>query len=170
MPQPAHEKIPMAVNKTALIALVSGIAAAPAWAEAPGTYADNLSRVYEAPQFIRAIKEGCDASHPGSRAVNDAAYAAWRRRNKALLDDLERRFIAMIRSASTDAQDYAKNVGKYEGEVLANRQELKERFIAQGPQEVAQRCQEFPQYLRSQEADLQKRYEEELKAIRKRKS
>ncbi len=153
------------------LAAMAGIAGVPAgWAQEPDNYADNLSRVYEAPQFIRAVKEGCDANHPESRAVNDAAYNAWRRRNKALLDELERRFIAMIRKASTDAQDYARNVGKYEGEVLANRQELKEHFVAQGPQEVAQQCREFPQYLRSREADLQKRYEDELKAIRKRKS
>ena len=152
-----------------MIALAGAAAGSAAWAQATGNYADDLSRVYEAPQFIRAIKEACDANHAPTRAVNDAAYGAWRRRNKALLDELELRFTAMIRGASTDEQDYAKNIGKYAGAVVQNREELKEQFLAQGLQEVERRCREFPQYLRSADADLNKRYAEELKSIRKRK-
>ena len=158
-------------NKTlSMMVALAGAAAGPAvLAQATGTYADDLSRVYEAPQFIRAIKEACDTNQVPSRAVNDAAYGAWRRRNKALLDELERRFTAMIRRASTDEHDYAKNIGKYAGAVVQNREELKEQFLAQGTQEVERRCREFPQYLRSADADLNRRYAEELKSIRKRK-
>ena len=162
----------MISRKTVLLMLVSltGVAAGPAvLAQVTGNYATDLSLVYEAPQFIRVFKEVCDANHAQGRAVNDAAYAAWRRRNKALLDELETRFVAMIRGASTDEHDYARNIGKYEGAVLQNREDMKERFLAQGPQELARRCQEFPQYLRSDDADLRKRYAEELAAIRKRK-
>ena len=159
-------------NKTLSIMMVAlaGATAGPAvLAQATGTYADDLSRVYEAPQFIRAIKEACDTNHVPSRAVNDAAYGAWRRRHKALLDELELRFTAMIRGASTDEHDYAKNIGKYAGAVVQNREELKEQFLAQGAEAVERRCREFPQYLRSADADLNRRYAEELKSIRKRK-
>ena len=153
-------------NLSVLIVALAGAAAGSAQA---GNYADDLSRVYEAPQFIRAIKEACDTSHASTRAVNDAAYGAWRRRNKALLDELELRFTVMIRSASSNQQEYAKNVGKYAGAVVQNREELKEQFLAQSAQEIDKRCREFPQYLRSEEADLNKRYAEELKTIRRRK-
>lgn len=154
----------------AVIAAIAALAAGGrAAAQETGNYAETLSRVYEAPQFIRAVKEACDARHADIRAVNEAAYGAWRRRNRELLDELERRFTAMIRGASTDEKDYAKNIGKYTGAVVQNREEVKEQFLAQGPQEVQRRCKEFPQYLRSDDADLGKRYAEELKSIRKRK-
>jgi 1,2-phenylacetyl-CoA epoxidase catalytic subunit len=169
MPQAYRGACPQVLgnkNLSAVIVVLAGTAAGSALA---GNYADDLSRVYEAPQFIRAIKEACDKSHASSRAVNDAAYGAWRRRNKALLDELELRFTAMIRAASSNEQEYAKNVGKYAGAVVQNREELKEQFLAQGTEEIDRRCREFPQYLRSDEADLNKRYAEELKTIRKRK-
>lgn len=152
-----------------IVSIATLTAAGRSAAQGTGDYAETLSRVYEGPQFIRAIKEACDAKHADVRTVNDAAYSAWRRRNRELLDELERRFTAMIRRASTDEKDYAKNVGKYAGAVVQNREEVKEQFLALGPQEVERRCKEFPQYLRSEDADLQKRYADDLKSIRKRK-
>ena len=152
-----------------LVSLTGAACALPAAAQTPGSYADTLSTVYEAPQFIRAFKETCDEHHARTRPVNDAAYAAWRKNNKALLDELERRFMSMIRAASTDEHDYARNIGKYEGAVLANRQDIKERFVGLGPQELEKRCQDFPEYLKGEEGDLRKRFEAELKTIRKRK-
>src|SRR6185503_12621119 len=133
----------MMSSKTVLSVLVWLAAAAcalPAFAQKAGTYADYLSQVYEAPQYIRAYKEVCEEHSAKTRAVNDAAYAAWRKRNKPLLDELDLRFTAMIRSASTDEHDYAKNIGKYEGAVLQNRQDMKERFLAQGAPELERFC------------------------------
>ena len=43
------------------------------------------------------------------------------------------RFTVMIRGASTDEHDYARNIGKYEGTVLQTREEVKRQFVAQGP-------------------------------------
>jgi len=160
------------MRRTLYAALASLAAFAPAASAATaggGEYAATLSKVYEAPQYIRALKELCDVKQEQTRPVNDAAYNAWRRRNRALLDELDRRFLVMIRAASTSEQDYTRNVGKYEGAVVQNREELKEQMAAAAPQELERRCREFPQYLRSEDGDLAKRYAEELKAIRKRK-
>ena len=76
----------------------------------------------------------------------------------------------MVRSASTDEKDYAKNVGKYAGAVLQQREELKEavsRPAAGGDR--ASSARDFPEYLKGEDADLPKRYADELKSIRKRK-
>ena len=152
-----------------LVSLAGVFAAGGAAAQTAGSYATDLSRVYEATQFIRAVKEACETAHRDSGAANAAAYNAWRRRNQGLLDELERRFTALLHGASTDEKDYAKNVGKYAGAVLQHRAEMKEQFLAQAPQDAERQCREFPLYLRSEDADLAKRYAEELKSIRKRK-
>ena len=155
----------IAIALAAATALTAGIAAA----QQTGTYAADLSRVYEAAQFVQAVKEGCDTAEPGSSAANDLAYKAWRKQHQSLLDELERHLTAMIRRASTDASDYARNFGKYAGEVLEHLEEMKKEFLAQPSQEVSRQCRTFPEYLKSRDADLRKRYAEELKTIRKRK-
>lgn len=149
----------------ACLALAAGAAAA----QESGGYATDLSRVFEAAQHIQAVKEGCDAAQPEARAANEAAYGAWRKRHQSLLDELDRRFLAMIRSASADQKEYTINVGKYAGEVLRNLEEARVQFLAQGPEAVARQCSELPQYLKGKDADLARRYAEELKSIRKRK-
>lgn len=146
-------------------ALASGFAAA----QGSSTYASNLSRVYEAAQFIHAAKEACDSAEPDTRKANDAAYGAWRKQNQSLLDELERRFLALVRRASTDQKDYSKNVGKYAGEVLEHLEIMKKAFLSQPGEKISQQCRDLPDYLKGQDADLSKRYAAELKAIRKRK-
>ena len=146
-------------------ALATGVFAA----QTDGTYAADLSRVYAATQFIQARKDGCDSAEPGTRKANDAAYDAWRKKHQSLLDELERRFLAMIRRVSTDQKDYSKNVGKYAGEALQNLEELKRIFLSQPQPDIARQCQEFPAYLKSKDADLSKRYAAELKSVRRRK-
>jgi len=146
-------------------ALASGFAAA----QESGTYASNLSRVYEAAQFIHAAKEACDSAEPDTRKANAAAYGAWRKQHQSLLDELERRFLALVRRASTDQKDYSKNVGKYAGEVLEHLEIIKKAFLSQPGEKISQQCRDLPDYLKGQDADLPKRYAAELKAIRKRK-
>jgi hypothetical protein len=174
MPQPAGGTTARGRTTMSRFFLIScaaaiAIAAGGARAQASDAYAAELSRVYEAAQFVQAVKEGCDSAEPDSRAPNEAAYGAWRKRHQPLLDELERRFIAMIRRASANQQEYSKNVGKYAGEVLQHLEDMKKQFLAQGTQEVARQCREFPQYLKGPDADLRKRYAAELKSIRKRK-
>ena len=147
-------------------ALAPGLAAAQA---AGGSYVSSLSSVYAATQFIHARKDGCDSAEPDTRKANDAAYNAWRKKHQLLLDELERRFLAMVHNSSLDQNDYSKNVGKYAGEVLQNLEEMKKQFLSQPPQEVSRQCREFPDYLRGKDADLARRYAAELKVIRKRK-
>src|SRR5262245_9779702 len=82
MPQAYREVCLQVLGNKTLSVVVVALAGASAGSAQAGNYAEDLSRVYEAPQFIRAIKEACDKSHASSRAVNDTAYGAWRRRNK----------------------------------------------------------------------------------------
>src|SRR5687767_13004581 len=85
-------------------------------AQEPRTeYRMSLTDVYGAYQSILARREACASAFPQNRPTADKAYAAWQGRHRKLLDELDQRINMMIRSASKDDKDYAKNIGKYEG-------------------------------------------------------
>ena len=137
--------------------------------ESPGEYSSDLGRVYGGYHQVLTEKEVCDASVPATRAANDKAFAAWQAQHKALYQDLRRRVTAMIRAASIDEKDYARNLGKYEGAILQERQDYREFLLKLEPDELRGQCQRMAGVLRSPEADLTKVYAAELEVIRKRK-
>ena len=148
------------------MSVACAIAAEP---ESSGGYSSDLSRVYWAYYEVVAQKEACDATVPATRAANNKAFAAWQTQHRALAQDLRRRVTSMIRAASTDEKDYARNLGKYEGAILQLRQEAKEALLKLDPEELRGQCQRMAAELRSPDADLGKVYAAELEAIRKRK-
>jgi hypothetical protein len=141
----------------------------PLAAQATGDYAADLARVYGAYQRLLAMKDGCGASFPDQRAVYDKAFDEWETRHRPLLQDLDKRLMAMIRRASADEKEYGRNFGKYEGAILEQRQEFKETFLSLGAREVRQQCRQFPAYLKGPDADFRKKYGDELQTIGRRK-
>ena len=150
----------------AALALATGAAAA---SEATGDYATDLGRVYGGYQRMLAMKEACDTAVPSARTANEKAFTAWQSRHRALIQDLQRRVTAMIRRASKDQQEYTRNLGKYEGEILQERQEYKDLLLALGPDDLSEQCQRVPEMLKGPGADLGKVYAAEWATIRKRK-
>ena len=148
------------------MALAGGIAVA---AETSGNYATDLGRVYGGYQRILAMKEACDTAVPAARAANNRAYAAWEAQHRALLEDLQQRVSAMIRAASKDKEDYVRNLGKYDGEILLQRKEYRDMLVALGAGELRAQCQRVPETLKGADADLARVYAAELETIRKRK-
>jgi len=138
-------------------------------AEDSGRYAADLGRVYEAYQQTVAKKEACDVRAPDLRAANDKAFAAWQAQHRALLQDLQRRVNAMILAASKDKDDYARNIGTYEGEILLLRKEYRDSLLKRQPDELRSYCQRMPEMLKDPSADLAQIYAAELETIRKRK-
>ncbi|HET7160819.1 MAG TPA: hypothetical protein VFI62_17610, partial [Burkholderiales bacterium] len=104
-----------------------------------------------------------------TRAANGKAFAAWQAQHKTLIQDLRRRVTAMIRAASTDEKDYARNLGKYEGAILQEREEYRESLLKLDAEELRGQCQRMAEVLKGPEANLSRVYEVELEAIRKRK-
>lgn len=137
--------------------------------ESSNEYSFDLSRVYWGYHQVLVQKEVCDASAPATRAANGRAFAQWQVRHKALDGELRRRVTAMIRSASTDEKDYARNLGKYEGAMLQERQDYRESLLKLGADELRNQCQRMANVLKGPEADLARVYAAELEAIRKRK-
>jgi hypothetical protein len=142
--------------------------AAPAVAQSSGNYSEDLARVYAGHQRILALRDACDEVVPGQRDSHQKAYEEWRKRHHAMLQDLDRRLTVMIRQASRDQQEYSRNLGKYEGAILQQREDYKKDLLSNRA-ELGPQCGQLPAYLQSPEADFSKKYAEELQTIGKRK-
>ncbi|HUF82332.1 MAG TPA: hypothetical protein VMN03_14440 [Burkholderiales bacterium] len=139
------------------------------FAEATGDYSQDLGAVYGGYQRMLAMKEACDAAAPAARRANEQAFAAWQAQHWTLIQDLQRRVTAMIRLASQDEKEYARNLGKYEGVILQERQAYGELLLGRGADELREQCQRMPERLKGSGADLEQVYESELEVIRRRK-
>jgi hypothetical protein len=151
---------------TAALLLGCGAAAA---AEATGDYAVDLAAVYGGYQRMLALKEACDIALPDARPANGKAFAAWQAQHKALIQELQRRVTQMIRLASTDEKDFARNLGKYEGAILQERQEYRDMLLGLAGEDLRNQCQRLPETLKGAGADMAKAYAAQLEVIRKRK-
>ena len=134
-----------------------------------GDYGSSLSRIYFAHQRLLAVREACDKAIPAQAKASERAYASWQVRHKALLGELDARLTQMIRGASTSEQEYARNIGKYEGAILEYRNEQREQILAQPRDGMEQGCAEFRDYLIGSGSDFRVEYAEELSILRKRK-
>ena len=158
------------MNKYSLLpAAAMALAASAASAQAPDSYAADLGRVYGGYQRMLAMKEACDTAVPAARAANDKAFSAWQAQHRSLIQDLQRRVKAMILAASTDKDDYVRNIGQYEGEILLERKDYRDTLLGLGTEELRDQCQRMPDTLKGSGADLARVYAAELATIRKRK-
>jgi len=145
-------------------ALALGGNACPA-AEATGDYATDLATVYGGYQRMRAIREACETALPDARQANAKAFAEWEARHRDLIEDLRRRVDRMIRGASRDTKDYARKLGHYEGAILQERREHRQRLLEQDREALREHCRKLPEFLNGPDADLREVYAGELKTI-----
>jgi hypothetical protein len=151
------------------LALALAVAGGAATAQTRDTYAEDLGRVYGGYQRMLALKEACDTALPAARAANAKAFAIWQAQHKSLIQDLERRVKAMISAASSDKDEYVRNIGKYEGAILLERKEYRDTLLGLDKQELHDQCLRMPESLKSPAADFSLVYAAELATIRKRK-
>ena len=137
-------------------------------AEPRTEYRLSLTDVYGAYQSILARKDACSSAFPQTSAATDKAYSGWQTRHKRLLDELDQRINMMIRGASRDEKDYAKNIGKYEGAILRQREEVKQTLLQQPRTELELECKALPEFLQGADSDLEKEFSEQLAILRKR--
>ncbi len=131
-------------------------------------YRMSLIDVYGAYQSIVARREACHAAFPQARPATDKAYVVWQARHRKLLDELDQRINMMIRSASRDEKDYAKKIGKYEGAILQQREDVKHSLLQQPRGELEAACRSLPEFLNAADSDLEKEFAEQLALLRKR--
>lgn len=151
---------------SAIFALGAAAYCSPLLAESTPESRKALNVVYGSYQSVVSNKEACNAVFPGQRAANDKAFAAWQVRHKILIAELDGYFTELIRRASADEKDYSRNVGKAEGALLQQRQEVKDALVAKPRAEREQLCKGLPKFLAGADSDLEKAYAEELRIIR----
>ena len=148
---------------------LTGVAAALccslAGAQATGDYPANLATLYNERHRLVAFKDACSRVLPQVRRDTQKAYEEWVDRHEDVLDNLEDRFLLMIKQASRDEKEYTRNYGKYQGAVMQERQAQKEAFLKLPKEELIKECKEFPAYLRSPRSDMYHVYPEEFNAI-----
>lgn len=156
-----------------MLGLVLVTALPAAWAQnsadAASPYGTSLSRVYLAHQRLLAVRDACAQAFPGQAKAGEMAYAAWQRRHKALLTELDNRVTLMIHGSSKDEKDYMRNVGKYEGSVIEYRNGERDDLLAQPRDGMEQGCADFRAYLTGSGSDFNREYAEELRVLRQRK-
>src|SRR5262245_28910042 len=138
-------------------------------ADTGASYGARLGNVYGGYIRIAALKEACDAAVPATRAANGKAYAGWEAQHRSLLQELQRRVQEMIRANSRDQEDYVRNIGQYEGEILLRRKEYREAVLALGKEEMTGQSEGLPQSLKGPNTDLSRVYAADLMVIRARK-
>lgn len=140
-------------------------AAGLAWAQARIEYTDHFAVLYNERHRLVAFKDACSRVLPKLRRDTQAAYEEWVDRHEEVLENLEARFLVMVKQASRDEKEYNRNYAKYRGAIEQERQAQKEAFLALPKEELVKECKEFPAYLRSSHSDMPNRYPEEFTAL-----
>jgi hypothetical protein len=144
---------------------VSTVASA---AESAVEYRMSLTDVYGSYQGVLARRDACGTAFPQSRGAYESAFSSWHARHKKLIGELDQRIGMMIHAASKDEKDYARNIGKYEGAILRQREEVKQALLQQPRADLEVQCRGLPEFLQSAESDLEKGFAEQLAIVRKR--
>lgn len=143
-------------------------AATAADSSAVDEYRTSFVHVYGGYQRVLAQRDACSTAFPESRGTYEKAYTVWRTRHARLVGELDRRFDMMVHRASRDEKDYARNLGKYEGAVLRQREEVKQTLLQQARPDLETQCKALPDFLQSADSDLEKEFANDLAIVRSR--
>ena len=149
-----------------LVALLVPGAIAPATAAQSGDDAAGpFAVLYNERHRLVAFKDVCSRVLPKLRRDTQAAYEEWVQRHEEVLENLEARFLAMVKKASRNQQEYNENYRKYHAVVEQERQAQKDAFLKMPKDEVIKECTLYPADLRSADSDMPNRYPEEFAAL-----
>lgn len=153
----------MSVPLCAAVALMLWMASARAQ-PAEDTMA-SLAVLYNERHRLVAFKDVCSRVLPKLRRETQAAYQEWVDRHEEVLENLEARFLVMVKKVSRNQTEYNENYRKYRGIVEEERQAQKNAFLAMPKEELLKECKEYPAYLRGESSDMPSRYPEEFAAL-----
>ena len=125
-------------------------------------YRTSLTDVYGAYQIDARPARGVQQRLSAVARLTEKAFTGWHTRHKKLIDELDQRFNMMIHAHSKDEKDYARNIGKYEGAILRQREEVKQTLLQQQRADLEAQCKGLPEFLQSADSDLEKEFAEEL--------
>ncbi|MGQ0748903.1 MAG: hypothetical protein ACT4PS_00045 [Betaproteobacteria bacterium] len=125
----------------------------------------SLAVLYNERHRLVAFKDVCSRVLPKLRRDTQSAYEEWVDRHELVLENLETRFLVMVKRASRNEQEYNDNFRKYRSAIERERQAQKDAFLALPKEQLATECKEYPGYLRGADSDMYNRYPEEFAAL-----
>lgn len=135
-------------------------------AVSPADYRASLVEIYGRYQGVLAHREACNSAFPQTRASNDKAYSAWQVRHKKFLEELDDRLTMMIRAYSKNDIEYTRNFGKYQGQLLRQREEARDALLQQSRGELEVACKGLPEFFQGVESDLERQFADDLRVVR----
>lgn len=152
-------------RRAACGALFAAILPAALAAQPGGEYLSDLGTLYGERYRIQAHKDVCISVLPGSRREFQSAYEEWIGRHEEVLENLEARLAAAVKSRSRDPADYERNYNRYYDAVMRRRDEEKENLRKLPKEELIRQCRGLPAYLRSADSDIYNTHPGEFEAI-----
>lgn len=171
MPQPARtttvfmHKASCLPSLLALFATFAGALAMPAARAQSEDPMASLAVLYNERHRLVAFKDACSRVLPKLRRETQAAYEEWLDRHEDVLENLEARFLVMVKKVSRNQKEYNENYRKYRAVIEQERQAQKDAFLAMPKEDLVKECREYPAYLRSENSDMPNRYPEEFAAL-----
>lgn len=147
------------------IAAALALATSTASAQPGEDLMSSFAVLYNERHRLVAFKDVCSRVLPRLRRDTQAAYEEWVDRHELVLENLEARFLVMVKRASRNEKEYNENYRKYRGAIEKERQAQKDAFLALPKDDLAKECKEYPGYLRSADSDMYNRYPEDFAAL-----
>jgi hypothetical protein len=129
-------------------------------------YRASLLQILGRYEGVLALRDACASAFPQSKTTLEKAFGAWQTRHRKFINELEQRFSQMIRAHSKDDKDYARNFGKYQGQLLQQREEVKQAHLLESRGELETRCKALPEFLQSRESDIESEFANEILILR----
>jgi len=135
---------------------------------ANGDYFHDFGELIVRVRSVLWISEICADTFPAGGELQRRAYADWLQAHRAFVDEMEGQF-ALIEKRWADASPAARagfSMKDLQARLAANRDALREDFLAR-PQSVQQkRCDAYPQLLLSRTLDLEKSQADLVRSVR----
>lgn len=125
----------------------------------------SFAVLYNERHRLVAFKDVCSRVLPKLRRETQSAYEEWVDRHEDVLENLEARFLVMVKKVSRNQKEYNENYRKYRAIIEQERQAQKDAFLAMPREDLMKECKEYPAYLRGENSDMPHRYPEEFAAL-----
>jgi len=135
---------------------------------ATGDYFHDFGELIVRVRSVHWISEFCADAFPAGAELQRRAYADWLQSHRAFVDEMEGQF-GLIQKRWADASPAARagiSVKELQAHLDANRDALKEDFLARPLATQRKRCDAYPELLLSRRLDLEKSEADLVKSVR----
>src|SRR5688572_31137946 len=117
-----HDRPSTQRSRRLAMAALAILACGSAFAQQAEDAMSNFAVLYNERHRMMAFKDVCSRVLPKLRRDTQAAYEDWLDRHELVLENLEARFLAMVKRASRNDREYNENYRKYRKAIEQERQ------------------------------------------------